>query len=152
MLEPLKFAHSPQPIYTVATSELTNLYLVRRESREDSNLSLLLERVLEEKECRIEDLSLQGIFTDILIQDSLKQWKTTQDLLAEREAKLQATQDLLDIRDVQLQKALDLPHQYESQAIEIVVIASRLAPYLARYPRLTHHLSRFLRWLIPTNS
>jgi predicted O-methyltransferase YrrM len=152
MLEPLKFAHSPQPVYTIATSELTNLYLVRRESLEDSNLSLLLEQVLEEKECRIEDLSLQGVFTDILIQDSLKQRKATQDLLAEREAQLRETQDLLAKRDIQLHIAFGLNPENDSQTREIFDLASRLAPYFERYPRLTHLLSRFLRWHHSTNS
>jgi predicted O-methyltransferase YrrM len=76
-LEPLKFAYSVKPIYAVTSSELTNLYLVRRVTTTQDPFALL-GRILAEKEGRIEDLCLQSVFTDILLQDTLKRWMSTQ--------------------------------------------------------------------------
>jgi predicted O-methyltransferase YrrM len=87
-LEPFKFAYSYSPIYPVTSSELANLYLIRRESSANSNLAQMLEQVLVEKENRIEDLSLQGVFGDILLQDTLKKYKQAQDLMVEMQAQI----------------------------------------------------------------
>ena len=151
MLEPLKFAHSFSPIYTVATSELTNMYLVKREPLKEKDLSLLLEQVLVEKESRIEDLSLQGVYADILIQDNLKGRKINQDSLAKRDADLIETQELLANRDAELLAVLGVPQEKETQK-EIFAIASRLAPYLVRSRPLRHFLSRLLGGRKPTKS
>jgi SAM-dependent methyltransferase len=75
--EPLRCGYATSPIYPITSSELCNLYLVRRETAVSSkrDLAALLEHVLIEKESRIEDLSLQAVFTDILLQDAVR-WRT----------------------------------------------------------------------------
>jgi predicted O-methyltransferase YrrM len=83
--EPLKFANSYSPVYAVHSSELSNLYLVRREPSNIQHVRDYVEQVLVEKERRIEDLSLQGLFSDVALQHTLKQFKEAQDLLVAKD-------------------------------------------------------------------
>ena len=108
--EPLKFANSYSPIYTVHSSELSNLYLVRREASKIHQVRDYVEQVLVEKERRIEDLSLQGVFGDVALQHALKQFKEAQDLLVAKDKSWSNQQQ--EIKDQQ--------HQIEEQRQEIV--------------------------------
>jgi predicted O-methyltransferase YrrM len=87
-LEPLRFSYSFSPTYEVTSSELANLYLIRREPLNDAS-SDRWEHWLVEKESRVEDLAVQAVFSDILIQHLLKQSKEGQDLVAEQNMRLQ---------------------------------------------------------------
>lgn len=80
-LEPLRFAFSFSPTYPVGSSELANLQLVRRLAVTDAEgRRAALERLLIAKESRIEDLGVQGVFSDVVIQDTLKKWQAAQRL------------------------------------------------------------------------
>ncbi|HKY71393.1 MAG TPA: class I SAM-dependent methyltransferase [Nitrospira sp.] len=85
-LEPLIYPYSYSPTYPVRSSELLNLYVIRREPAAGPEQGCLLEEVLVEKESRIEDLSLQAVFNGILLQDTLKRLKASENLVARSDA------------------------------------------------------------------
>ncbi len=140
-LEPLKFSYSFSPIYEVTSSELANLYLIRRQPFNGSNGSFPLEDWLVEKEGRTEDLALQTVFSDILIQHLLKKSKEAQDLVAEQNGRLRQIsrehEEIIEERDARLrqieshvqecQRAL----QHTEQSLEY-----RVARWLGSYPGL----------------
>jgi predicted O-methyltransferase YrrM len=131
-LEPMRFAYSFSPIYAVTSSELANLYLIRREPSKRSDASIL-EQLLVEKDSRIEDLILQAVFSDILIQDTLKKLKAAQDLIAEREPRLLEYERALAARDARSQGQ-------EYRAPRRIGAYSRLLRILARlYGRWQRH-------------
>jgi hypothetical protein len=148
LFEPLKFAYSFSPIYKVTSSELANLYLIRREPRKESNDQGLMEELLVEKDSRIEDLALQAIYSDIVVHDLLKKWKAAQDLVAvqntrlgeyeQREMqfgkmeKLQEYEEAITARDARLRQI--------EQSLEY-----RVSTRLGRYPTLLHVLARIWR-------
>lgn len=80
--EPLKFAGS---IFAANSSELSNLYLVRRESEEVGKARHDVEGILVEKERRIEDLILQGLSGDIALRHALIELKSSRELLAAKD-------------------------------------------------------------------
>ncbi len=86
--EPLRFANSPAPIYDVHSTELANVYLVRRDSSPRPWSAEAVEAVLVEKERRIEDLSLQGLFSDVALRQALKESHAAQQLMVEKDRRL----------------------------------------------------------------
>ena len=88
-LEPLRFAFSFAPTYPVGSSELANLQLVRRLDVADGDARrAALERLLVAKESRLEDLIVQGVFSDAVLQDTLKKWQDSQRLYEQTAAAL----------------------------------------------------------------
>ena len=161
-LEPLRFAYSYSPIYEVTSSELANLYLIRREPLKDSNADPQLEELLVEKDSRMEDMTLQAVFSDILLQDLLKKWKEAQDLVARQNARLQKmestvgeNEQMIEERDghiKQMEKSLrqceqmlevrDARLQEIEQSLEY-----RAARRLGAYPNLLRVLARLYGFL-----
>jgi predicted O-methyltransferase YrrM len=137
LLEPLRFAYSSSPIYRVISSELSNLYLIRREEPEKF---IQIEPLLVEKDSRIEDLSLQGVYTDILINKIQSKLKEAEDLIAQREPLLQHYELSLAERDKQLQ-CISESLERISQSLEY-----RVARRLGTYPRLLRFLDSMYRF------
>ncbi len=84
-IEPLRYSYSYSPLYKVESSKFSNIFLVKREGTESQNPWALLEKVLVEKEQRIEDLSLQAVYSDILLQDLLEKWRVAKERVVELE-------------------------------------------------------------------
>lgn len=75
--EPTRFAYSLNTLYQTASSLACNLYLAKRmpvNERDD-----WLADMLVEKERRIEDLTVQGVYTDILLRDTVQKWISAAD-------------------------------------------------------------------------
>lgn len=86
--EPLRFANSLAPIYDVRSTELANIYLVRRDSSPRPWSDEAVETLLVEKERRIEDLTLQGLFSDVALRHALKESHAAQQWIAEKDRRL----------------------------------------------------------------
>jgi len=156
LLEPLRFAYSSSPIYEVTSSELANLYLIGRGPGNGLNDHAQWEQWLVEKDSRIEDMGLQAIFSDILVQNLLKQLKAAQDLVASQNARLGEYAQMNEqgeMRGEQIEATL----QYE-QALAVKdarlrqieqSLEYRLSIRLGRYPRLLRVLACAWRALSP---
>ena len=141
ILEPLRYSDWNAPIFPIGSSELTNLYLVRRDPAGEAHDSRLVKNLLEEKESRIEDLSLQGIHKDILIHYRVEQGKATQKTLSEREVQIREIQESLNSREADLLTLLGAPKDAVTGK-QIFSVVSCLTPYLVRFPRIR----RLLFW------
>ncbi|WP_172834483.1 O-methyltransferase [Nitrospira japonica] len=86
--EPLRFANSFAPIYDIRSTELASIYLVRRDASPPPWSSEAVEAVLVEKERRVEDLTLQGLFSDIALRHALKESHASQQWIAEKDRRL----------------------------------------------------------------
>ncbi|HEU4683249.1 MAG TPA: class I SAM-dependent methyltransferase [Nitrospira sp.] len=163
--EALRFANSYSPVYEVQSAELSNLYLVRRDPLDVHHAHEYVGQVLIEKERRIEDLVLQGIFSDVALQRALKQLKAAQDLVGvkeegllkseqmavelnervtqqqrtieERDARIQQHQQAIVERDARLrQYERTMVEREQTMAQLTQSLEYRLACRLVRYPRL----------------
>jgi hypothetical protein len=142
LFEPLKFAYSFSPVYEVMSSELANLYLIRREPRKESNDHGLMEELLVEKESRIEDMTLQAVYTDIVVHDLLKKWKAAQELVAVQNARLGEYEQ----REVQVGKMEKELAATEARLRQIEEsLEYRMSIQFAKYPKLLHALARIRR-------
>jgi hypothetical protein len=140
----------------VTSSELANLYLIRRGPGNGLNDHAQWEQWLVEKDSRIEDMGLQAIFSDILVQNLLKQLKAAQDLVASQNARLGEYAQMNEqgeMRGEQIEATL----QYE-QALAVKdarlrqieqSLEYRLSIRLGRYPRLLRVLACAWRALSP---
>lgn len=100
-LEPLRFANSLAPVYDVRSTELANIYLVRRDSAPRPWADEAVEAVLVEKERRIEDLTLQGLFSDIALRHALEESRAAQQWIVEKDRRLLAQeQTIVDHREL----------------------------------------------------
>lgn len=86
--EPLRFANSLAPVYDVRSTELANIYLVRRDASPRPWSDKAVEALLVEKERRVEDLTLQGLFSDIALRHALKESHAAQQWIAEKDRRL----------------------------------------------------------------
>lgn len=93
--EPLRFGNSPAPVYDVRSTELANLYLVRRDPSPRPWSDEAVEVVLVEKERRIEDLTLQGLFSDVALRHALEESHAAQQWIAERDRRLLAQEQTI---------------------------------------------------------
>jgi hypothetical protein len=142
LFEPLKFAYSFSPVYEVTSSELANLYLIRREPRKESNDDGLMEELLVEKESRIEDMTLQAVYTDIVVRDLLKKWKAAQELVAVQNARLGEYEQ----REIQVRKMEKELAATEARLRQIEEsLEYRMSIQFAKYPKLLHALARIRR-------
>jgi len=151
LLEPLKFAYSFSPVYEVMSSELGNLYLIRREPRKQSNDHGLMEELLVEKESRIEDMALQAIYSDVVVHDLLKKWKAAQDLVAVQNTRL-GEYEQREIQAGNMEKALEgLEESLAARDTRLREIEQsieyRVSIGLGKYPKLLHLIARIWRIL-----
>jgi predicted O-methyltransferase YrrM len=142
LFEPLKFAYSFSPVYEVTSSELANLYLIRREPRKESNDHGLMEELLVEKESRIEDMTLQAVYTDIVVHDLLKKWKAAQELVAVQNARL-GEYEQREIQVGKMEKELATTEARLRQIEES--LEYRMSIQFAKHPKLLHALARIRR-------
>ncbi|BFU93743.1 MAG: protein of unknown function [Nitrospira sp.] len=99
--EPLRFANSLAPIYDVHSTELANIYLVRRDASPRPWCDEAVEAVLVEKERRVEDLALQGLFSDVALRHALKESHAAQQWIAEKDRRLlEQEQTIGDCREL----------------------------------------------------
>jgi len=99
--EPLRFANSLAPIYDVRSTELASIYLVRRDASPPPWPHEAVESLLVEKERRIEDLTLQGLFSDIALRHTLKESHAAQQWIAEKDRRLlEQEQTIGDCREL----------------------------------------------------
>jgi len=70
--EPLRFAYSTNTLYRMGCSRDCNVHLARRLPAGDE--LAVLRALLVEKERRIEDLTVQGVYTDFLLGDTVEKW------------------------------------------------------------------------------
>lgn len=75
--EPLRFAYSTNTLYRTCSSRDCNVYLARRLPAGDDVTAL--RALLVEKERRIEDLTVQGVYTDFLLGDTVQRWISAAD-------------------------------------------------------------------------
>jgi hypothetical protein len=149
-LEPLRFAYSFSPIYEVTSSELANLYLIRREPLNASYDHAQWEEWLVEKDSRIEDLSLQAVFSDILIQDLLKKLRAAQALVGSQNARLGEYEQMTEQpaeSTLEYERALaakDKRLRQIEQSLEY-----KLSIRLGKYPGLLRILARIRRVISP---
>ena len=137
-IEPLRFSYSYSPIYKVGSSKFSNIFLVKREESDNENSSKLLEKVMVEKESRIEDLSLQAVYTDILMHDLLIKSKSAQDQLAECFRKID------ELQDQKNKLARQLPH-FQKIPQTVLSIHLRVLGWISESPRILKVLRHFSR-------
>ena len=85
--EPLRFAYSTNTLYRTSCSRDCNVYLARRLPAGDDVAAL--RRLLIEKERRIEDLTVQGVYTDFLLGDTVQKWISAADHYQRAQAELE---------------------------------------------------------------
>ena len=148
LFEPLKFAYSFSPVYEVTSSELANLYLIRREPRKESDAHGLMEELLVEKDSRIEDMALQAIYSDIVVHDLLKKGKAAQDLVAAQNARL-GEYEQREMQAGKMEKALELEDSLAARDARLRQIEQsleyRVSIRLGKYPKLLQALARIWR-------
>jgi len=87
--EPMTYANIPNRIFGVTTSDLLDLYVVRKEIDSDRDVShAFLADQLGEKEARCEQLSLQRLFEEIVGRGALEREAELRERLASAETDL----------------------------------------------------------------
>jgi hypothetical protein len=101
-----------------------------------------MEELLVEKESRIEDMTLQAVYTDIVVRDLLKKWKAAQELVAVQNARLGEYEQ----REIQVRKMEKELAATEARLRQIEEsLEYRMSIQFAKYPKLLHALARIRR-------
>jgi predicted O-methyltransferase YrrM len=144
-IEPLRFSYSYSPIYKVGSSKFSNIFLVKREESDNKKPEKLLEKVMGEKESRIEDLSLQAVYTDILLHDLLIKSKAAQDQSQKQSIALEKCfRKIEQLHDQKNDLARQLAY-FQKLPKMVLRILMRVFEWISESPRILKALRYFSR-------
>lgn len=143
-IEPLRFSYSYSPIYKVQSSKFSNMFLVRRKEPDRGNPEKLLGKVLVEKESRIEDLTLQIVYTDILLQDLLIKSKAAQDQSHKRSIALEECYRKIEQMHNQIEQLANQIKQLHNQKNDL---ARQLTDFQKLPKMMLRILMRVFEWI-----